>query len=86
VLSFLNVGVIYEHAYRLFFFFFLWLQRPLRPSTSQSLRMEFLALSPGVHTIEMLTLTDVETGHSITLRYVLTFYEKTYRTNSSNDG
>ncbi|KAH9007973.1 TRAPP trafficking subunit Trs65-domain-containing protein [Lactarius hengduanensis] len=41
---------------------------PLRPATCQSVRMSFLALAPGVHTIEALTLTDVETQHALTLR------------------
>ncbi|ETW87585.1 hypothetical protein HETIRDRAFT_448069 [Heterobasidion irregulare TC 32-1] len=44
---------------------------PLRPSTCQSVRMDFLALAPGVHPIETLTLTDVETGYSINLRSVM---------------
>ena len=43
--------------------------RPLRPATCQSVRMSFLALAPGVHTIEALTLTDVETQHTLTLRF-----------------
>jgi len=30
--------------------------------------MSFLALAPGVHTIEALTLTDIETQHALTLR------------------
>ncbi|KAI9448837.1 TRAPP trafficking subunit Trs65-domain-containing protein [Lactarius psammicola] len=41
---------------------------PLRPATCQSVRMSFLALAPGVHTIEALTLTDIETQHALTLR------------------
>ncbi|KAF4580569.1 hypothetical protein EYR38_003168 [Pleurotus pulmonarius] len=41
---------------------------PLRPSTCQSVRMEFLALSPGVHSVDTLTLTDVESGISMNLR------------------
>ncbi len=32
--------------------------------------MKFLALAPGVHTIEVLTLTDVESGFSTNLRRV----------------
>ncbi|KAI0065986.1 hypothetical protein BV25DRAFT_1989048 [Artomyces pyxidatus] len=44
---------------------------PLRPSTCQSVRMEFLALTPGVHPIDTLTLTDVETGYSMNLRSVM---------------
>lgn len=31
--------------------------------------MSFLALAPGVHTIEALTLTDVETQHALMLRF-----------------
>ncbi|KAF8268203.1 TRAPP trafficking subunit Trs65-domain-containing protein [Lactarius quietus] len=41
---------------------------PLRPATCQSVRMSFLTLAPGVHTIEALTLTDIETQHALTLR------------------
>ncbi|KAL0957023.1 hypothetical protein HGRIS_003124 [Hohenbuehelia grisea] len=44
---------------------------PLRPLTCQSVRMEFLALAPGVHAIDILTLTDVETGASKNLRTVM---------------
>ncbi|RXW12394.1 hypothetical protein EST38_g13460 [Candolleomyces aberdarensis] len=44
---------------------------PLRPSACQSVRMEFLAVSPGVHSIDTLTLTDIETGFSMNLRAVL---------------
>ncbi|KAG9220261.1 hypothetical protein CCMSSC00406_0006326 [Pleurotus cornucopiae] len=44
---------------------------PLRPSTCQSVRMEFLALSPGVHSVDTLTLTDVESGISMNLRSVM---------------
>ncbi|KAF9792921.1 TRAPP trafficking subunit Trs65-domain-containing protein [Thelephora terrestris] len=44
---------------------------PLRPSTCQSVRMDFLALMPGVHSVDTLTLTDVETGHSVNLRSVV---------------
>lgn len=40
---------------------------PLRPSTCQSVRLDFLALSPGVHSLD-LTLTDVETGYLMNLR------------------
>ncbi|KAF9452126.1 hypothetical protein P691DRAFT_722685 [Macrolepiota fuliginosa MF-IS2] len=42
---------------------------PLLPSACQSVRMEFLAVSPGVHSIEALTLMDIESGYSINLRY-----------------
>jgi len=31
--------------------------------------MVFLALIPGVHTIEAITLTDIETQYVLTLRY-----------------
>ncbi|KAG1715623.1 hypothetical protein ID866_1547 [Astraeus odoratus] len=44
---------------------------PLRPSTCQSVRLDFLALSPGIHSIKVLTLTDVETGYSMHLRSVM---------------
>lgn len=44
---------------------------PLRPSTCQSVRMDFLALTPGVHSVETLTLTDVETGYAVNLRSVV---------------
>ncbi|KIM41298.1 hypothetical protein M413DRAFT_145987 [Hebeloma cylindrosporum] len=44
---------------------------PLRPSACQSVRMEFLAVSPGVHSIDTLTLTDIESGFSTNLRSVL---------------
>ena len=33
--------------------------------------MEFLAVTPGVHSIEALTLTDVESGYSVNLRSVM---------------
>jgi len=49
------------------FFFFC---RPLLPLACQSVRMKFLAVSPGVHTIAALTLMDVESGYSINLRWV----------------
>ena len=35
--------------------------------------MRFLAMQPGVHTIDGLVLTDVDLGESINLRYVLAF-------------
>ncbi|KAH0828021.1 TRAPP trafficking subunit Trs65-domain-containing protein [Lanmaoa asiatica] len=44
---------------------------PLKPSTCQSVRMDFLAISPGVHSVDILTLTDVETGYSVNLRSVM---------------
>lgn len=40
------------------------------PLACQSVRMKFLAVSPGVHTIAALTLMDVESGYSINLRWV----------------
>jgi len=36
--------------------------------------MKFLAVSPGVHAIDTLTLTDIESGFSMNLRCV-SFYE-----------
>jgi hypothetical protein len=48
--------------------------RPLRPATCQSVKMALLALSPGVHTIEALTLIDTDTQHVLTLRYSTTFF------------
>lgn len=42
--------------------------RPLLPSTCQSVRMDFIALKPGVHSIEVLTLTDVQSGVTMNLR------------------
>ncbi|KAF8516344.1 TRAPP trafficking subunit Trs65-domain-containing protein [Gautieria morchelliformis] len=41
---------------------------PLRPHTCQSVRMQFLALRAGVHSISCLTLTDVESGYSMNLK------------------
>ena len=46
----------------------LWICSPLRPSSCQSVRMDFLAVSPGVHSIDTLILTDVETGFAMNLR------------------
>ncbi|TDL28686.1 hypothetical protein BD410DRAFT_712172 [Rickenella mellea] len=43
---------------------------PLRPSTCQSTRMRFLAMTPGLHSIDTLILTDVETGIATNLRFV----------------
>ena len=48
--------------------------RPLQPATCQSVKMGFLALSPGVHTIEALTLTDTDTQHALTLRYSIALF------------
>lgn len=47
---------------------------PLRPTACQSVRMDFLAVLPGVHSIDTLTLTDTESGFSMNLRYVLVFF------------
>ncbi|KAF8585586.1 hypothetical protein K439DRAFT_1660229 [Ramaria rubella] len=44
---------------------------PLRPHTCQSVRMQFLALCAGVHSISSLILTDVETGESKNLKSVM---------------
>ncbi|OSX65862.1 hypothetical protein POSPLADRAFT_1131738 [Postia placenta MAD-698-R-SB12] len=44
---------------------------PLLPSTCQSVRMDFLALTPGVHPIEELILTDIQTGYTMHLRSVM---------------
>ncbi|KAJ3786675.1 TRAPP trafficking subunit Trs65-domain-containing protein [Lentinula aff. detonsa] len=44
---------------------------PLLPSACQSVRMKFLAVSPGVHSIDTLTLTDVESGLAMNLRSVM---------------
>lgn len=54
-------------------FFFFFFCRPLLPLACQSVRMKFLAVSPGVHTIAALTLMDVELGYSINLRWVWFF-------------
>ena len=51
---------------------------PLRPSACQSVRMEFLAVLPGVHSIDTLTLTDTESGFSINLRYVSVLFYHLY--------
>lgn len=44
---------------------------PLLPSTCQSVRMDFLALTPGVHSVDTLTLTDIQSGFSMNLRSVM---------------
>ncbi|THH31398.1 hypothetical protein EUX98_g2797 [Antrodiella citrinella] len=44
---------------------------PLLPSTCQSVRMDFLALLPGVHAIDTLTLTDIQSGFTMDLRSVI---------------
>ena len=45
--------------------------RPLLPGTCQSVRMHILALEPGVHMIDSLTLTDVMHRYTIRLRSVV---------------
>lgn len=47
---------------------------PLRPTACQSVRMDFLAVLPGVHSIDTLTLTDTESGFSMNLRYAFAFF------------
>ncbi|KAI1783130.1 TRAPP trafficking subunit Trs65-domain-containing protein [Ganoderma leucocontextum] len=44
---------------------------PLLPSTCQSVRMDFLALAPGVHSIDTLTLTDIQSSVTMNLRSVI---------------
>ncbi|KAK2460821.1 hypothetical protein APHAL10511_007291 [Amanita phalloides] len=44
---------------------------PLLPSACQTVRMRFLAVTPGVHSIDALTLTDIESGHAMNLRSVM---------------
>jgi len=44
---------------------------PLLPSACQTVRMQFLAVTPGVHSIDVLTLTDIESGYSMNLRSVM---------------
>jgi len=46
---------------------------PLAQSSCQSVRMRFLAILPGIHSVDGLVLTDVETGHATSLRAVLDF-------------
>lgn len=60
--------IVFSDAWGCVFFFFFC--RPLLPLACQSVRMKFLAVSPGVHTIAALTLMDVESGYSINLRWV----------------
>ncbi|CAG8684573.1 13360_t:CDS:2, partial [Acaulospora colombiana] len=45
--------------------------RPLRPETCQSVRMQFIALRPGLHSVDTLTITDTEAEFSLNLRYSL---------------
>ena len=51
---------------------------PLRPTACQSVRMDFLAVLPGVHSIDTLTLTDTESGFSMNLRYLFVFFFHLY--------
>ncbi|KAL0571660.1 hypothetical protein V5O48_010300 [Marasmius crinis-equi] len=44
---------------------------PLLPSACQSVAMDFIALAPGVHSIDSLTLTDTESGYAMNLRSVM---------------
>jgi len=44
---------------------------PLLPGTCQSIRMHLLALTPGVHMIDTLTLTDTGTDFTMNLRSVM---------------
>ena len=43
---------------------------PLGPSTCQSVTMRFIALSPGIHTIDGMVLTDLDLNESTNLRFV----------------
>ena len=49
------------------------LRRPLLPATCQSVRMDFLALAPGVHSIDTLTLTDIQSNFTMDLRCVFLY-------------
>jgi len=44
---------------------------PLRPETCQSVRMQFLALRPGLHSVDTLTITDTEAEFTLNLRSVM---------------
>jgi hypothetical protein len=63
----LVAAVVYELG--LLFYF-----RPLRPSACQSVRMDFLAVCPGVHAVDALTLTDIESGFCMNLRSVVLLF------------
>lgn len=41
----------------------VWVSSP-RPSTCRSVRIEFLAVTPSVHSIDTLALTDVISGYA----------------------
>ncbi|KAF8310927.1 hypothetical protein DL93DRAFT_2083839 [Clavulina sp. PMI_390] len=45
---------------------------PLLPGACQSVQMQILALSPGVHMIDAMTLTDVATSYTVNMRSVMT--------------
>ena len=53
---------------------------PLQPETCQSVQIRFLALEAGVHAIDNLTLTDIQSGQVAHLRYIMhyAFYAHTY--------
>jgi hypothetical protein len=42
---------------------------PLEPGACQTIRLHLLALEPGVHTIDNLTVENTESHHKMTLRY-----------------
>jgi len=44
---------------------------PIEPDSCMSVRMRFMALRPGVHTVEMLTLRDIDSGSTLNLRSVM---------------
>lgn len=46
----------------------LFLASPLLPGSCQSVRMQFVALLPGVHSLDTLTLTDSDSDISTNLR------------------
>ena len=46
---------------------------PLLPHACQSVRMKFLAISPGVHSIDTLSLMDIESGSVMNLRSVFLY-------------
>lgn len=46
------------------------IRRPLLPNACQSVRMKFLAILPGLHSIDVLTLTDVQSGFVVNMRYI----------------
>ncbi|KIM34154.1 hypothetical protein M408DRAFT_5489 [Serendipita vermifera MAFF 305830] len=44
---------------------------PLRPETCQSVRIQFMALRPGLHSVDTLTITDTEAEFTLNLRSVM---------------